>query len=369
MSLETPSLPFLDRRDWTALQEVVRTFRAALRRGEQPEIEALVPAAGAGRRMVLVELIHEELEFRMKAGARVDPRAYLERFPELAEDAGVFSELVEAASTLSAHAPAVAADRVGADLPERFGRYDLQEVLGQGAFGVVYRARDTLLGRTVALKRLRPGRLDAPGAVERFLREARSAAVLEHPHLVPVYDAGRIGEEPYLVTALIEGRNLADELAGHRPDFRRSARWVAELADALEHAHQKGVVHRDIKPSNILIDRDDRAHLADFGLARDPSAEATLSLDGSAVGTPAYMAPEQARGERGAVGARTDVYGLGVVLYELLTGSRPFQGTARMLLLRIQEEEPRRPRELDESIPLDLETVCLKAMAKEPAGR
>jgi serine/threonine protein kinase len=184
-----------------------------------------------------------------------------------------------------------------------------------------------------------------------------------------VNDAGRVADEPYLVTALIDGRSLADELAQGRPDFRRSARWVAELAEALDHAHRRGMIHRHIKPSSVLIDRDGRAHLADFGLARDPSAEANLIVDGSMLGTPAYMAPEQARGGRRAIGAPADLYSLGVVLYELLTGTRPFLGTARMVLMRIQEEAPRRPRKRDGSIPVDLEAICLKCLRKSPADR
>jgi eukaryotic-like serine/threonine-protein kinase len=225
-----------------------------------------------------------------------------------------------------------------------------------------------MLNRAVALKRLRPGVLDAPGAVERFLREARSAANLRHTHIVPVFDSGQVDGEPYLVSALVDGRDLADELADRRPGFRKVAESVGTLADALEHAHQAGVIHRDVKPSNVLLDRSSQVYLTDFGLAESDGANATLTIDSQVIGTPAYMAPEQARGEKAIVDVRTDVYGLGVILYELLTGCRPYMGSDQMVLVRIQEEDPRAPRRLDAAIPADLETVCLKAMARK-AGR
>ena len=235
--------------------------------------------------------------------------------------------------------------------------------------GSFSRAWDTTLKRVVALKRPRPGTLDARGAVERFLREARSAATLRHPHIVTVHDAGQFDGEPYLVSTLVEGRNLADELGIRRPDSpgppNGSPRWPRRL----EHAHGMGVIHRDVKPSNVLIDREGHVYLTDFGLAKSDAGEATLTIDGQVIGTPAYMAPEQTGGTKEGVDARTDVYSLGVILYELLTGTRPFVGAAHMLLVRIREEDPRPPRRFDDTIPRDLETICLKAMAKAPGDR
>ncbi len=167
----------------------------------------------------------------------------------------------------------------------------------------------------------------------------------------------------------VEGRTLADELVARRPGLHRSVEWIAALAEALEHAHGLGVIHRDVKPSNILINRQDHVYLTDSGLAKSDSGDPTLTIDGQMIGTPAYMAPEQTHGARGTVDARTDLYSLGVILYELLTGTRPFAGAGRLLLVQIQEEDPRPPRRLDEAIPRDLETICLKAMAKEPGRR
>jgi serine/threonine protein kinase len=341
-------------------------------------IEVYAPEGSAHRKMVLLEMVHEEMEVRIKAGECFEVDSYLSRFADLAADPNAVLELVEAESALRrrvlAAAGATSIDRAEqTDLssrpPARIGRYELQDVIGQGAFGVIYRAWDPELDRAVALKRPRCGVLDEPGAVERFLRETRSTATLRHPRIVPVFDAGQFKGVPYLVSALVDGRNLAHELADRRPGFRQAAEWVAALADALQHAHEQGIVHRDVKPSNVLIDNEGQVYLTDFGLAKSNAFEATLTIDGQMLGTPAYMAPEQTVESNEPVDARTDVYSLGVVLYELLTGARPFQGSERMLLLRIQEEEPTPPRRLDDAVPRDLETICIKAMAKAPGHR
>src|SRR5262249_34261454 len=252
---------------------------------------------------------------------------------------------------------------------QKLGRFELLGVLGHGAFGTVYKAHDPELDRPVAVKVPRAGNLAGPQELDRFLREARSAAQLRHPAIVPVHEVGQRDGLPYLVSDFVPGVTLADQLSARRPGFREAAELVAAVADALQYAHEQGVVHRDIKPSNIMLTEDGRPWVMDFGLAKREAGEVTMTVEGQVLGTPAYMAPEQARGEGHAVDGRGDVYSLGVVLYQLLTGELPFRGTQRMLLHQVLHDEPRAPRSLNDRIPPDLETICLKAMAKEPAPR
>ena len=251
----------------------------------------------------------------------------------------------------------------------RIGRFEVRKRIGAGAFGTVYRAFDPTLGREVALKVPRAAAMERPEVRARFLREPKAAAQLRHPHIVPVYDAGVDGERYYIASAFIEGRTLDDVIAEKRLGYRQTAEVVVALADALDYAHSHGVVHRDVKPANVMLDHQGQPMLVDFGLARLESSDEKLTHDGSLLGTPAYMAPEQVDASFGTVGPASDQYALGVVLYQLLTGTTPFSGPPTAQIYSIVNQDPPGPRFVNPEAPPDLETICLKAMSKQPGGR
>jgi hypothetical protein len=256
-------------------------------------------------------------------------------------------------------------------LPEQFGRYRILQKLGQGAMGAVYLAHDTQLDRRVALKTPQLAPEEGTQVLERFRREARAAAGLAHPHLCPVYDVGEIDGTPYLSMAYVEGTPLADS-ARKEPGWppAEAAALVRQIALALEEAHSHGVIHRDLKPSNIMINRRGEPVVMDFGLARRAgAADVRLTRTGTVMGTPAYMAPEQVEGDLDRVGPVSDVYALGVILYELLTGRLPFQGSMGKVMSQILTEEPVPPSRLRPGLDPRLEAVCRKAMAKRVEDR
>ncbi len=250
------------------------------------------------------------------------------------------------------------------------GRYQIRDKVGKGAFGTVFQAYDPKLDRMVALKVLHPQALTSQRAVERFQREARAAARMLHPHIVPVYDAGQHGERSYITSAFISGCSLAAAIPEEGLEVRRAVRLALQLTEALGYAHQQGVLHRDVKPANILLDEKDHLFLTDFGLAgwTEPSGSRLTRL-GATLGTPSYMAPEMATGDLKRISPASDVYSAGVVLYEMLTGQVPFEGPVEVLLYQAIETPPPPPSQFRPGLDSELEAICLKALAKKPEER
>lgn len=346
-------------------------FEAAWRAGGPPRAEDFLAGwAEPGRTALARELVHLDVYYRRGRGEACRTAEYVARFPILGADwvSAAVDETADPAPpdyaglTCSIPASAAVTDTL-AEAAQPFGDYELLGEIARGGMGVVYRARHVRLRRVVALKMILAGRLASPVEVRRFRSEAEAAARLDHPNIVPIYEVGEHDGRHYFTMKLID--------AGGPPaaDDGTVAGRIATVARAVHHAHQRGVLHRDLKPSNILIDVHGQPHVTDFGLAKLADAGTAVTQTGSVIGTPCYMAPEQARGDP-VMTVAADVYGLGAVLYEGLTGRPPFRGsTALETVRRVQEEAVVRPRHHRPGLARDLETICLKCLEKDPAKR
>jgi hypothetical protein len=320
------------------------------------------------------------------AGRTPNQEALLAQYPDLADDLRAFVDdrerFARAAGQLGPSPPAPGAagtptlppsDTPAAPPPpgtmRSFGDYELLEEVARGGMGVVYKARQVSLDRVVALKMILAGQLASPADVQRFRNEAEAAAGLDHPHIIPIYEVGEHQGQHYFSMKVIDGGSLDRRLTDFRQDPRAAARLVEAVARAVHFAHQRGILHRDLKPANILLDGDGQPHVTDFGLAKRLTGGSGPTQSGAVVGTPAYMAPEQAAAKKGLTTA-ADVYSLGAILYELLTGRPPFQAATPLdTLLQVLEQEPAAPAELNPKADPDLAAVALRCLDKDPNRR
>lgn len=379
---DDPARPGVDPLAWArALHRICEDFEAAWRAGNRPALEnclgKLGPEADAE---LLGELLPLELELRCEAGESPTPEEYAARFPAFAEvvdrtfhdrGATVFHPSVvgEPADRPTPRRHKIG-DRTEVDLQAVIGDYKLIDEIARGGMGVVYKARQVSLNRVVALKMILSGQMATTVERRRFLREAELAANLDHPNIVPIYEVGEHEDRPFFSMKLIDGPSLSRQIARYRDDPRSAARLVTTLARAVDYAHEKGFLHCDLKPSNVLLDDQGRPYLTDFGLARRAGVDSSLSISGTILGTPSYMAPEQATGSRAGLGPTTDVYGLGAILYELLAGRAPFRAPTIMeTVVQVLERDPAPPREIRPEIPRELESICLKCLEKAPRDR
>ena len=346
---------------------VCDAFEESLIRGEIPQMEDFLNRCDDSlRESLFTELLLLDREYRIKRGGGVSREDYQHRFPRYStiiqglEFPTIDERHASDSCCLEAKTPVTGGSTLS--------HFELLEELGAGAAGTVWKARDSRLKRLVAVKIPRQAtRSDSER--ERFLREGQACAQLRHPNIVAVYEVGEDLGRAFIVTAFIDGLNLRDWLRRTPPTPRKAAELTVQLADALHHAHDRGIIHRDLKPANVLIDSAGLAHVTDFGLAKWTADHAALTVEGGILGTPAYMSPEQARGEASTVDRRSDVYGLGALLYEMLTGQAPFAGDVAAIVHQVIHDEPRAPRTIACTVPRDLETICVKAMEKNPDDR
>jgi tRNA A-37 threonylcarbamoyl transferase component Bud32 len=366
------------------IDQLCDDFEVRWLKGQRPRIGDFVDGLSADEQPVLFyELMLVDIEYRHKAGESPSRQDYLREYSRFADKiAAVYIQFGEAAFATIGSRKDDTIQRGGQAPGSRVGHFELREWLGVGAMGDVWKAWDPRLQRLVAVKLPRAEQLSEAETL-RFLREGRAAAQLRHPNLAAVYEVDRAGDKPYIASEYVEGENLSDycehfkltatteatKSVNCRLTFYAIANLCAEVAEAVHHAHEQGVVHRDLKPANIIIDRANRPHVIDFGLAKWSTDDRALTLHGELLGTPAYMSPEQALGQSNRIDRRTDVYSLGVILYELLAGQCPFIGEIGSIIHQIVSVEPRPVRRLNIKVPRDLETICIKALEKNPNRR
>jgi serine/threonine protein kinase len=364
---------------------VCEDFESRWRAGDKPSIEDLVTRADYDSRPALLEeLLILELELRRAAGEHPNLAEYRSRFA--VDDDRVEAAFAQAAVAAPAPWELVTVLHRGtstdgrptaADGPafDHVGDYDLLEEIARGGMGVVYKARQRGANRLVALKMILSGKMASADERERFLREAELAANLDHPHIVPIFEVAESQGCPFFSMKLVEGESLSHQIkakkrAGDGHDPQAAAHLMATIARAVQYAHERGFLHCDLKPSNILIDREGRPYVTDFGLAKRASEDSAVSMSGAIMGTPSYMAPEQASGSRKGLRPTTDVYGLGAIFYELLTARPPLSAdSVPETVVAVLERDPIPPRDLRPEVPDELQTICLKCLEKSPQDR
>ena len=372
-----PSRPEIAPEEWEQLEQILEQFEDAWRRGERPNLEDYLQQGGEQRHRLLIELLHEDLEYRFEAGEQVRVEDYLQRYPELYADQDAVVNLIvaerEQRQIVTEQGPR---PRTSAEEPREnrvtwptIPGYEVLGELGCGGMGVVYKARQNQLQRLVALKMIRGGATPTPRERTRFRSEAEAIARLQHAHIVQIFEIGECDQQPFFALEYCPGGSLSKKLAGVPLPSLEAAALLEKLARSLHAVHEKGIVHRDLKPANVLLTDDGTPKISDFGLARNLDT-AGHTATGQVLGTPSYMAPEQASADGKQPELACDVYGLGAILYECLTGRPPFlAATALDTLLLVTRDDPVPPTRLNLRVPRDLETICLKCLQKDPVNR